>query len=921
MTETLEKVREAASMLRDKLIVEMLKLIKQMDDEGLDKINPQALSPMLRAWIKGHYGIVPNTITKDLLKTYIEVLENYGMFVRDTNIDEQTVRGELTEKNNEHQVFGAFVYRSLKKQLGDEKFETLLKSIKETYGLPRPVHANTLLVMLDIMENDRIEVIPISLIEKRLKEDAGFTKSMIDRMRWDFFGNGNVAKALQAVLFDAVGIVNGEKAFKLKDSVVKFIKAKVLELLGYEQEAEEMLDYTNNAKEFLRNFRKDGEAVYLEKIKDIVLGEKVDYFYIDYLDLAKYDPRLARRLFDEPEFVLGAFENAVMELQEELFEEISSENPELFDEEFKPVFLEVHVGNFPHVIRPRDVRTDFAEKFVAVEGIITSASKVVPFFEIATYVCKHCSKEIGLFNRPTRIPAKPPSKCPDCDAKGSFELDVRKSKKVEIQHFIVRDAPEMLNVGENAKELEAYLLGKMAGAVDVGDKVILYGILRVKERLSKKIAETDYVLEVIHVEQLNRGIQLELSKKDVQEVLKLGEMFGEDLPDAVARSIAPWIRGYEEVKKALALAVVSAEGLWDKRTTIHVLLAGDPGVGKSRLALDLENVAPKFLLAEGGGSSRAGLTASFEKDELTGKFTVRGGLLVLGSDGIVLVDEFSNLKREDINALKTCMEHGFVAPAKAGISNVKLRATATIVGTANPKAGKIDRTRLLIDQLDIPFPVLTRFDLIFAFFDEPDEEKDEEIGWSILSEVKRKKGEPPKRIIPAELLKKLFAYARFNVFPEVTEEAQRLMVSEFVKLRKKTSTNGNSVSRRIMDALVRLSYAHAKLRLADKVEKVDVEEAVRLIWKSLEYVAYDPETGEIDVSILQVGVPSREREKFELFIRVMENLARKYGNIRIDIIKNVLNEKGLSDDEIERFLERGEKLGYLRQLGDFVEWS
>ena len=915
---SVEEVRKASDRLKDQLIEDIERVLKVMDEEGLEHVDPAVLSPMLRVWIRGQYGFLPTSITKDLLNAYKTVLENYRSVRDSTNTDEHGVRKEILEENDEHLMFVMFAYRSVKNKLGPERFDELLKIIKETYGLPRPVHANTILVMIEAKDEGH-DLIPVSKILQKLK-DIGFTKNMVDRMKWDFFGTNEKAKTLQAVLFDAVGVVNGEPAFRLKDSVVKFVKAKVLELLGYENEAEDLLDYTNSAKDFLKNFKRDGEEIYLERVKELVRDGGRD-FYVDYLDLAKYDPRLAKSLFDEPDFVLGAFENAVRELQLEAYEELSRLEPELFDDEFEPVDVVVKVGNFPRVLRPRDMRPDLVAKFVAVEGYITSASKVVPFFEKAVYVCEKCGHELGLLNRPTREPAKPPAKCPACGARNAWNFDVRKSGKVEIQHFVVRDAPESLHVGENPKELSAYILGPDAGAVDVGDKVVLYGILRVRERLNKSLAESDYVLEVVHVEQLNRGFMLELNKKDKEEVLKLRERFGDDLPDAVARSIAPGISGYESVKKALALAVVSAEGLWDKRTTIHVLLAGDPGVGKSRLALDLENVAPKVLTAEGGGSSRAGLTASFEKDEVTGKFTVKGGLLVLGSDGIVLVDEFSSLRREDINALKTCMEHGFVAPAKAGISNMKLRATATIVGTANPRAGRIDRSQLLIDQLDVPFPVLTRFDLIFAFFDEPDGERDEEVGWSIISEIKRRKGKkPPGRVIEAELLKKLFAYARFNVFPEVDDEVSRLMVEEFKRIRRKTKQGGAPVSRRVMDAIARLAYAHAKLRLAERVERVDVKEAVRLIWESMEYVAYDPETGEVDASILEVGVPSRERERFELFVRVMEMLARKHEAVPLELVLRTLEEKGLSEDEVRRFLEKGERLNYLNVEGEFVRW-
>jgi len=54
----------------------------------------------------------------------------------------------------------------------------------------------------------------------------------------------------------------------------------------------------------------------------------------------------------------------------------------------------------------------------------------------------------------------------------------------------------------------------------------------------------------------------------------------------------------------------------------------------------------RALFASGESSSSAGLTASAERDELGG-WTLKAGALVLASGGIVLIDEFDKVERNN----------------------------------------------------------------------------------------------------------------------------------------------------------------------------------------------------------------------------------------------------------------------------------
>lgn len=64
---------------------------------------------------------------------------------------------------------------------------------------------------------------------------------------------------------------------------------------------------------------------------------------------------------------------------------------------------------------------------------------------------------------------------------------------------------------------------------------------------------------------------------------------------------------------------------------------------------------------------------------------------------------------------------------------------------------------------------------------------------------------------------------------------------------------------RQLESMIRLSEAHARMRLSEEVTADDVEEAVRLIRSALKQAATDARTGLIDMSLLTEGTTARER--------------------------------------------------------------
>ena len=112
------------------------------------------------------------------------------------------------------------------------------------------------------------------------------------------------------------------------------------------------------------------------------------------------------------------------------------------------------------------------------------------------------------------------------------------------------------------------------------------------------------------------------------------------------------------------------------------------------------------------------------------------------------------------------------------------------------------------------------------------------------------------------VLRDYIAYAKETCNPKLTEEAQQRLINAYVEMRKVGKGRGLITAYpRQLESLIRLSEAHAKVRLSEWVEVADVEEAWRLHREAVKQSATDPLSGKIDVSILTTGLSSSARKR------------------------------------------------------------
>lgn len=130
------------------------------------------------------------------------------------------------------------------------------------------------------------------------------------------------------------------------------------------------------------------------------------------------------------------------------------------------------------------------------------------------------------------------------------------------------------------------------------------------------------------------------------------------------------------------------------------------------------------------------------------------------------------------------------------------------------------------------------------------------------------------------ILRDYLAYAKEHINPTLSEEAQQRLIQAYVDMRKVGAGRGQiSAYPRQLESLIRLSEAHAKVRLSPVVQVEDVEEAWRLHREALKQSATDPLSGKIDVGILTTGLSTAARKKRADLVASIKEVLKKKGKL------------------------------------------
>jgi len=667
-------------------------------------------------------------------------------------------------------------------------------------------------------------------------------------------------------------------------------------------------DYVKN---FLMQFKdKTGSYRYVDEI-DRMMSSNSKFINIDYNDLVSH-PEIESVFNEKPDEILDAFTRAIKEILQQRFPKYAKK----IEHEIR-----ARIGNYPVQRSLRQINAEVIGKMTSVSGMVLRASEVKPLAKELVFMCPEGHRTDVILDKDLKLTT--PLQCSNSKCKHKeLGIEPKSSRFIDVQFVRLQELPEDLPPGQLPHYLDVTVKQDLVDNARPGDRIVLTGIIRIEQERMSGVSKNESPLYRLRLDGNNveflggkgdktsRRIEREqISPEEEKIISSLSK--NPDIYERLIESYAPHITGHEIIKESILLLMAGStqRQLNDGskiRGDINIFLVGDPGTAKSEMLKFCARIAPRGLYTSGRGSTAAGLTAAVVRDA-NGIFMLEAGATVLGDQGLVCIDEFDKMKAEDRSALHEVMEQQTASIAKGGIV-ATLNARASILAAANPMYGKYDPFKNITENVNLPVPLLTRFDLIFVVRDKPSKEKDTKIAKHIIN-LHTPKGIDSRSLIDSETLTKYLSYAK-RIQPTLTKEAEEKILNYYMKMRSMGQDNDDiiTVTPRQLEGLIRLSTARARLLLKNQVDGQDAQRAIDLLEEMFNEAGIDVNTGKVDLGTLQ-GRPRSEVSKMQLFMDVIRGLEGEHKHpVEVSqLVEELAKTDKFTDDEARNYIRKMQK--------------
>jgi DNA replication licensing factor MCM4 len=654
--------------------------------------------------------------------------------------------------------------------------------------------------------------------------------------------------------------------------------------------------------------------------------------FVDCQELGGFEPggkELLGWLIQYPQEIITIMDTVA----NQVFEEICASNG-LEGDAFEGG-IQVKVYNIGEPASMRELGPGHIDTLVAIEGMITRCSSIIPDIRVAYFRCSTCGDAVQESVKRGRV--EEPNQCANCGSRNSHALIHNRSIFKDKQLIKLQESPSSVPKGQTPRNVTLYAFEELCDSVVPGDRVVVTGIHRAlahrpNPRMRAVLAKFKTYLDVLHFRKMGatQGVTGDVVDAYNAAPEATPEQWEEkremaatpELYTHLAASLAPGIWELEDVKKGILLQLfggvpknLGSQGKF--RGEVNVLLCGDPGTSKSQMLGYVKNISPRGMYTSGKGSSAVGLTAYITKDPETRQPVLESGALVLCDRGVCCIDEFDKMDDSTRSILHEVMEQQTLSVAKAGII-ATLNARTSILASVNPVDSRYNPTKSVVENIKLPPTLLSRFDLIYLILDKPDPISDRRLAQHLVSmyfpEGQRSGAGPT---FPRAQLTDYIAFARKYCNPVISDEALNELVSGYVDMRQLGAMGGKktiTATPRQLESLIRLAEAHARLHLKDTVDGDDVKEALRLMAVATQSAAMDPRTGAINMDMIATGRSAADGEMLVLLVQGIEEALEgaRGGKIKITALQeklesanNVPVEKALFDEALKQLKDDG----------------
>ncbi|GAU35335.1 hypothetical protein TSUD_337270 [Trifolium subterraneum] len=639
--------------------------------------------------------------------------------------------------------------------------------------------------------------------------------------------------------------------------------------------------------------------------------------------------------------------------------------------------VNIRLHNCPEtMIALKNLKAAYIDKLVSVRGTAVKASTVRPLVVEMSFECSKCKQSITRIFPDGKF--SPPSSCNLNGCKSKIFNPLRSTaqtidfQKIRVQELLKHEDHEE---GRVPRTVECELTQDLVDSCIPGDVVTVTGIIRginnymdIGGGKSKNRNQGFYYLYLEAVSIINSKSQsISDDSQDCNAKARPTELstiqiyFGKSFTLYALPSMGTSLLKFAVTLTAgitLALFGGVRKHSMDQnkvpvRGDIHVLIVGDPGLGKSQLLQAAAAASPRGIYVCGNATTKAGLTVAVVKDPMTNDYAFEAGAMVLADSGLCCIDEFDKMTSEH-QALLEAMEQQCVSIAKAGLV-ASLSSRTSVLAAANPVGGHYNRAKTVNENLKMSAALLSRFDLIFILLDKPDELLDKRVSEHIMSlhagsgqhlqASKKRRGDPPSASqnvevvdlsvrsgslisrlkldrrndgkfapLPGQLLRKYIAYARSFVFPRMSKPAADIIQKFYLKLRDhNVSADGTPITARQLESLVRLAEARARMDLRVEITAQDAMDVVEIMKESL-YDKYVDEHGVVDFGRSGGMSQQKEAKRFLNALNKQSELEQK-DCFSVSEIYSLADRISLKVPDMDTFIENLNTAGYLLKKG------
>lgn len=619
------------------------------------------------------------------------------------------------------------------------------------------------------------------------------------------------------------------------------------------------------------------EEIYDKVASAIQSGQS--YVEVDLMNLDVFHPELYEHIRNNPDTAIEAAEEGLQGV-----DLITDEEPEVrfynLDEEDKIALSELsHSQNIG--------------KYVSAEGVVIYNRRTLPEIVAGIFECSQCGDRYRKEQDSSKL--KSPYKC-DCG-----------SRKFELVEKILTDS-KVLRIQErasnsNRRKIDVRVQGELAKndeleKTSLGSLIKVNGVVREKP-LKKNSKKYDTYIEANSIEfkDKNRLEEIDEDTKDRVKELSEDPEIKEKLKQTVARGA---VGGLNRVKEAYLIYRLGKT----KDGNVHLLIAGEPGVGKSLLGDISNKTLPRTIYTVLKGTTEKGLTVSFDTEDGEEQ-EYRAGDLVECDDGFFIGDEAGKFNG-DYNVFNTPMQQEMVNRSATG-RKVSLPASVSVCLITNPvktedgrKWDKGKDNPPSIEQLPLreDTDTLSRFDIQLAIPKQKIEDSGSVRRELMKAEKVLKNAEDIETEIEIDVYKAYLSVAE-DIEPKIPPACKELLRKIYIGLSLKDYTT----SPRVLESLKKLSKAYARIRLEKTVSQERVIEAYEF-WRNCRATLYDGFRVKDDEDDEQVseetGFETVQVVKLAEIIEIVEENA---GRISKEDLKQELDLGGSPTKQEEVFAE------------------